>query len=264
HPEHARVSPHEEKPFLQTTDFNPTALVSHTNDSGRHLILITNTGTLSAGGEIRGDSSVDVLDIETLQIVARYPLGLAAARGAVQIDATGRIGLLGAESRRALYGIDLAALDDPALYLRSGLPPIDLDGRAPNFPDARIFWSDRPLSWPARPDGPSERLCPTRTEVGFHPSGQYAYATDWCDGSITVLAIDFLSAPSDSFPAEHFRVLDRLDWFAPKTPDLYGLATAPSLIRSFEAGPATSTDGSNIAFVLNEPEGQLCTARLNY
>ena len=260
----AGISPYEEKPYIQTTDFNPTALAAHTTDSGRPLILITNTGSLLASGEILGESSVDVLDVESLQIVARYPLGRAAARGRVRIDPSGRIGLLGAESRRALYGIDLAALEDPALYTRTGLPPVDLDGYTSGFPDARIFFADQPLRWPPRPDGPAESLCPTRTEVDFSASGQHAYATDWCDGSLTVIAIDFTAPEEGLFSTDRFQILDRLDWFAPKTPELFGLATAPSLILGFEAESDEGPDSSNVAFILNEPEGQLCTARLDY
>ena len=262
----AGVSPYEEKPFIQTTDFNPTALARHTTASGRPLILITNTGSLLASGEVLDESSVDVLDVETLQIVARYPLGRAAARGSVRIDPSGRIGLLGAESRRALYGLDLDALEDTALYTRGELSPVDLNGYSAGFPDARIFFEDRPLSWPARPDGPPEDLCPTRTEVDFSSDGRHAYATDWCDGSITVISIDFTSPEESPFSADRFQILDRLDWFAPKTPELFGLATAPSLILGFEAGSDASPGQgqSNVAFILNEPEGQLCTARLDY
>ena len=259
-----QVSPHTDQPFIQTSDFNPTALANYTTTSGRPLILVTNTGEISASGQIQGDSSIDVIDVETLDLVARYPLGRAGARGAIRIDPSGRVGLLGAESRRAVYAIDLAPLDDPALYHRQGLPPIDLDGHSPNFPDGRIFWAERPLSWPGRPDGPSSTKCPTRTETTFSPSGENAYATDWCDGSITVFSIDFLSPPPDTFPAHRFTVIDRLDWFAPKTDEFYGLATAPSLIRSFEPTPSGDLDRANVVFVLNEPEGQLCTARLEY
>ena len=78
------------------------------------------------------------------------------------------------------------------------------------------------------------------------------------------MAIDFLSEATEHFSPDRFRILDRLDWFAPKTPEQYGLATAPSLIRSFETEGSESPDESNVAFILNEPEGQLCTARLEY
>ena len=81
-----------------------------------------------------------------------------------------------------------------------------------------------------------------------------------------MISIDFTSPEESPFSADRFQILDRLDWFAPKTPELFGLATAPSLILGFEAeSDASPGQGqSNVAFILNEPEGQLCTARLDY
>lgn len=262
-PDTVLISPHTTKPFIQTLDFNPTALTNHTTQSGRLLILVTNTGILSDFGEKIGDSGIDVLDVATLKIVARYPLGQAAARGGVSLDPSGRVGLIGAESERALYGIDLAALEDPALYDRTGLPPVDLDGHEPGFPDARIFWAEQPLSWPARGDGPGE-ACTTRTAVSFSHSREIAYATDWCDGNLIVFSIDLWPPPSGLFDSSRFRVLDRLDIAAPKTNELFGLAAAPSFIRNYDAIPTEASNQTNVAFILNEPEGQLCNIRLEY
>lgn len=258
------IQPHVEKPLLQTSDFNPTALSNYVTPLGRELILVTNTGALSFDGNLIGASGVDVIDVESLKVVARYPLGQAGARGPVAIDPTGRIGLLGAESQRALYAIDLAPLDDPQLYVRLEEPPVDLDGSTPNFPDARIFWADQPLTWPGRPDGPSERLCPTRTDVSFGVNREIAYATDWCDGSLAVLSVDWRPPFPVPFPAEQFRILDRLDWAAPKTPALYGLSAAPSMIQAPDSTSEAETLATQVVFVLNEPEGQLCTANLTY
>lgn len=258
------VRPDIDTPVVFTTAFNPTGLTAHRTPAGRDVVLVTQTGAIDAGGALLGDSAIDVIDAATLRLVATVPLGLAgAAFGDLAIDPGGHVALIGAESRRHLYAFDLAALDDPALYVPRATP-VTLDGLTPGFADARIFDASSPFVLPRRPDGPPDALCAPRTNVTLNHDGALAYATDWCDGSIAVVAIDW------SLPLEHpisrarFAATRRLDLFAPKTPTNFGLAAAPSLPVTRPGVPGRDFDGPDLFFLVNEPEGQLCAARVEF
>ena len=105
---------------------------------GRELALVTVTGAITAGsgpGSVRTAASIDVVDPSVPRVAATIPLGLAGPSfEPIAIDATGRLALVGATSRLALYGVDLAPLDDPALYAGGASdPPVVLDGSTPGF-----------------------------------------------------------------------------------------------------------------------------------
>ncbi|MBW2230010.1 MAG: hypothetical protein JRH17_06455 [Deltaproteobacteria bacterium] len=257
------VAPDTEVPVVFTTGFNPTGLTLHRNASGRALVLVTLTGPITAGGDLLGAGAVDVIDVLSAELVATIPLGDRAAPsfGPMAIDPSGQIALLGAESHRQLYAIDLRPLDDPALYAASAKPVV-LDGGTPGFPDARIFDAGTPLTLPDRPGGPPRALCAPRTNVAIDPAGELGYATDWCDGSIHVLALDLNGASEQPLDPTRIQVTGRIDALYPKNPDLFGLMTAPSMVRTTPPTPLVDPDRPDIFFVANEPESQLCSLRV--
>lgn len=257
-----RIRPDTDTPVLFTTAFNPTGLTPHRTAVGRDVVLVTQTGAIDAAGTLLGDAALDVIDAAGARVVATVPLGRAGAvAGPVAIDPGGHVALVGAESRRSLYAVDLAALDDPALY--SPRPhPVVLDGSTPGFADARIFDADAPLVLPRRPAGPPDVLCTTRTNVAQSHDGRLAYATDWCDGSLAVVAIDWTLPLERPLSPTRFGVVRRIDLVAPRTPASFGLPAAPSRPRTRPGAPGVDFDGPDLLFLLNEPEGQLCAVRI--
>ena len=245
-----------------TTGFNPTGLTRHLNAAGRELVLVTLTGALSTRGERLSAGAVEVIDAAERRVLASVPLGLAGPSfGPLAIDPSGRVALLGAEGGHVLYAIDLAPLDDPALFSPRA-EPVLLDGSQLGFPDARIFDADTPLPIPRRSDGPSDSLCPTRTQVAVNRAGTLAFATDWCDGTLGVISIDLAGAGPAPLARDRFRFERSLAILAPKDPLLFGLPAAPSMPRVRSGRPGLDYDGPDLFFIANEPEGQLCAVRV--
>ena len=256
-----RITPDADRPVLFTTGFNPTSLTPHRTRSGRALMLVKWTGALE-GPEILTDSGIDVIDVASRRLVATFPLGRAGANfEKLEIDPAGLIAISGAESSRQFYAVELAVLDNPDLY-RIREEPVVLDGRTPGFPDARLFDADRPFEIPARPNGPPDALCATRTAVTLNDEGNRMYATDWCDGSLSVIDIDWRLPLEQPLSPARFTVLNRLDWFAPGFPSNFGLATAPSQPEIRPGRPGLDFEGPELLFLINQPEGQLCAAYL--
>lgn len=257
-----RVTPNGSTPIVFTTAFNPTGLTAHRTPGGRDVVLVTQTGAIDAAGGLHTDSALDVIDVASLRVVATIPLGRAgAAFGELAIDPGGHIALVGAESARSLFAVDLAALDDPALYAPRVGPAV-LDGSTPGFADARIFDAQSPFALPRRPDGPPDALCTPRTNVTLNHSGALAYTTDWCDGSLSIVSIDWSLPLERPISGTRFSVQRRLDWFAPKWPANFGLAAAPGSPRTRPGVPGVDFDGPDLFFLINETEGQLCSARV--
>lgn len=256
------VVPDTAGPALFTTAFNPTGLTPYTTRAGRSLVLVTNTGALNVTGESLSPSAIDVIDVAERRIVASFPLGLAGASfGKLAIDPGQRLAMVGAEGARALYAVDLRPLEDPSLYAPRP-EPVRLDGTTPGFPDARIFDASAPFVLPTRPDGPPLAICPPRTNVALNHDGRFAYATDWCDGSISILRIDGTPPLEQPLARSRFSLTNRLDLFAPKTPRNVGLPNSPSLPRTRPGVPGVDYDGPDLFFLINDPEGQLCAARV--
>jgi hypothetical protein len=258
-----RIRPDTDTPVLFTTAFNPTGLTAHRTAGGRDVVLVSQTGAIDAAGTLFGDAALDVIDAAAARVVATIPLGRAGAvAGPVAIDPGGHVALVGAESSRSLYAVDLAALDDPALYSSPRPHPVVLDGSTPGFADARVFDADAPLALPRRPDGPPDVLCTTRTNVALSHDARLAYTTDWCDGSIAVVAIDWTLPLERPLSPTRFGVVRRIDVVAPRTPASFGLPAAPSRPRTRPGVPGVDFDGPDLLFLLNEPEGQLCAVRI--
>ncbi len=257
-----RVAPNTSAPVLFTSAFNPTGLTAHRTPGGRDVVLVTLTGAIDGAGDLLGDSALDVIDVAGLRVVATVPLGRAGASfGRVAIDPGGYVAVLGAESAPHVYAVDLASLDDPALYAPRPSPVV-LDGSTPGFADARIFHAGAPLALPRRADGPPEVLCRTRVNVGANAAGDRVYATDWCDGSLSTVRIDWTQPLERPVSPARFRVAERLDWFAPKWPANFGQPSAPSGPLTRPGRPGVDFDGPDLFFLINEPEGQLCAARV--
>jgi hypothetical protein len=257
-----RISPRAAGGVLFTTAFNPTGLTPYRTRAGRDLVLVSLTGAIDAGGALATDGGIDVIDVASLRVVAHIPLGLSGTGfGRIAIEPGGRVGLLGAESARQIYAVDLRVLEDPALYGAGGAP-IWLDGSTAGFADARIHWADAPLRLPDRPDGPDPRICPPRTNVALNAVGDLAYVTDWCDGSLVVIDVDVDVSASQPIGADAFTILSRSNLLAPKTPAHLGRLTSPGMIRTHPDTTPPPFGQPDTYFIANEPDAQLCAVRV--
>lgn len=255
------VSPHPTTPVLPTTAFNPTHVTAYTTPSGRELVLVGASGALGlvsddpstpereAGGNALSDAAIDVIDPQQLRLVASIPLGPAALSfERLGIDPDRRVALIGSAITRHVYAVDLApldALDPDADFVR-------LDGEA--GPEAAIFDAETPLVVPGIANGAPPDTCPGFVVGVEFGSGRSAYASDFCDGTITRIRVDTLGAPVP-VPRARFAVRAQLEVVAPVSPDSLGKPQAPGALRIFGAG-----DGPDRAAVLvGQPEGLACT-----
>lgn len=256
------VRPLENDSVLFTTGFNPTGVTRHVTASGRELVLVTVTGAIlgaSVPDSARTEAAIDVIDPSGPRIVATIPLGLAApAFEPVSIDVSGQIGWIGSVTSKALYAVDLRALDDPNLYLGSGSPVI-LDGMTVGFPDARIFSAGAPLVLPDRLDRSSDPSCSGLTSVATNTRGTEAFATDFCDGTLTRIGFDLLGAPAIPFLADRFQIIGQTAPFAP-TPSP-GERSAPGFVSVRPGIPGVDYDSPDIFLLVGDP-GLLCGLRI--
>jgi hypothetical protein len=267
-----RLAPAAES-IVFTSGFNPTHVTAYRTPSGRELVLATVTGALGlvpddpstpereAGGSALSPSAVDVIDAASRRLVATIPLGLAGASfDRIAIDPTGRVAVLGSAIARRLFAVDLAPLDALA-FPAPGAPPLVLDGTT--GPDAVIFDADAPLALPARPNGAPAATCPGYV-VGadFDATGTKLYATDFCDGTLAIVGVDFASAPVP-VPADRFRVIDSLAIAAPLDASSLGLARAPGAVRVRPGRPGADFRGPDVFFTIGIPEGALCGVRID-
>jgi len=264
----ARVGPHPTRAVLRTSGYNPTSLTPYTTPSGRDLILVGVTGAIALGtgpGLVRTESAIDVIDATTLDVIASIPLGLAGLGfDGVAIDPTGRLGLIGAAVGRSLYGIDLAALDDPSLGTGPQSLPIVLDGMTPGFPDARVFDADRPFALPKRSDGPLDSVCTTQTAVAIQNQGRFAGAVDYCDGTVSRLTLALPASRATPLDPDTVLALDRLiDVVAPLVPSSTTQLRAPADIRIRPGTPGVDFDGPDVHFTAGLPTGALCGVRID-
>lgn len=260
-----RVRPHATSPVLFTTSFNPTGITRYVTGSGRELVLVTDTGAIGAGtgtGNVRTQAAIDVIDPVALRIVASIPLGFAGAGfEGLAIDRGARIGMLGATSRRQLYGVDLRPLDDPRLYEGDG-PPVLLDGLTAGFPDARIFDADHPLVLPERGEGAPPAQCDGFTHVTWSYDATEVLATDYCDGDVTRVRVDLAGPPPIPAPRERFQPFAVESAFAPLTADSLGLERAPAQLRVRPGVPAADYSGPDVFVAISLPKAQLCALRI--
>ncbi len=256
------VRPLEDNAVLFTTGFNPTGLARHVTASGRELVLVTVTGAIlgaSVPDSARTEAAIDVIDPSGPRIVATIPLGLAAPSfEAVAIDASEQIAWIGSVTSKQLYAVDLRALDDPRLYMGGG-PPVILDGMSVGFPDARIFSADAPLVLPERLDRRSAASCGGWTYVATNTSGTEAFASDFCDGTLTRVRFDLSRAPPIPFPSDRFQVIGQTTPFAP-TPSP-GEQSAPGFVAVRPGIPGIDYSSPDVFVLVGDP-GLVCGIRI--
>lgn len=263
-----RITPLADGAVRLLSGYNPTSLTPYTTPSGRELVLVGVTGALALGtgpGLVLTPSSIDVIDATTLDRIATIPLGLAGLGfDGLAIDATGRLGLIGAVADRALFAIDLAALDDPTLGLGPETLPIVLDGGTPSFPDARVYDAGRPFPLPKRADGPLDSDCAPQTSVDIRDDNGFAAATEFCDGTITRIEIDLpllRTTPID--PDRVLRVDASIAALAPNVPGAITELRLPGDVRIRPGSPGIDYDGPDVHFTFGDPEGGVCGIRID-
>lgn len=257
------VRPSPAAPVLFTSGFNATGMASFRTPGGRELVLVTATGAIGTGsgpGNVFSEAFVDVIDPSVPRIVATIPLGFAGPSfGPPAIDPTGRVAWLGASSSRQLYAIDLRPLDDPRLF-EGGSEPVRLDGLSLGGLDARIFTADRPFVLPPRTDGRASTFCEGLTDVTVNASGSEVFASDFCDGTVTRIALTLDGASPVPYPASNFRVLAQQDAFAPN--DVVGELRSPLLLIARPGIPGIDYTSPDVVALLGQPDGQICGIRV--
>ena len=261
------VGPDPDTPVILTTGFNPTH-VTAVELAGREFVLVTVSGAIGIEEDdpdtkvIEGaaipltDAAIDVIDAESLELVATVPLGLAALSfDELAIDPSGRMALMGSAAGRVLYGIDLAPL--PALP-SSVAEPLVLDRD-----EAVLFDADEPFVLPARRNGAPPESCPGQTVgVAFNHAGDGIFATDFCDGTLTVVGTDVSGDPSTAELRERFLVFETLNVVAPIRPDTLGLPRGPGSVVVRPGVPGVDYTGPDVFVLVGQEEGSLCGLRV--
>jgi hypothetical protein len=250
------VEPNEGVPVILTTGFNPSHVTRYEVGS-RRFALITVTGALGivqddpktdeveAFGLPLTEAAIDVVDADTLEVVASYPLGLSSPSTAgVTIDPTGRIGVVGSSIDRALLAIDLAPLESlPGTVVQ----PVDLAS-------AVIFDAENGFPIPARIGGASEASCP-----GFVSDAAFdantLYATEACDGTIAVIDVDLSGDPPVPVPSDRFTVVDLIPFASPVSGSTLGDRRQPGAIA---VRPGPTGTGPEVVFLVGDPDGEIC------
>ena len=261
-----RVGPHPTNAVIFTSAFNPTSLQPYTTPGGRQLLLVGITGSiLPDGSAVVTDSAIDVIDATTLTLIATIPLGPAGLGfSRIEIDPTNRIGLAGSAIGRALYAIDLTALDDPMLGLGPQTLPIVLDGMTPGFPDARVFTAANPFALPKRSDGPLDSICFSATSVAIKDDGSFAAASDSCDGTITRLVLNLPTLRTDPIDPLRVLVVDRLIRVAaPLVPSAIGETRDIGRVLIRDGTPAINFAGPDVHYLAGREEGAVCGVRVD-
>ncbi len=263
-----RVGPDSARAVQLTTGYNPTSLTSYTTPGGRELVLVGVSGAIALGtgpGLVRSDSAIDVIDATSLDLIATIPLGPAGLGfDGLAIDATARLGLIGAATSRALFGIDLAALDDPTLGTGPQALPIVLDGMTPGFADARVYDTARPFVLPKRPDGPLDSVCTSQTSVAVRDDNGFAAATDFCDGTLTRIVLDLPASRATPLDPDTILAVDRLvEIVAPLVPSATAEVRAPGDVRIRRGTPGLDYPGPDVHFTAGLPEGAVCGVRID-
>jgi len=259
------VAPHATTPVLFTTAFNPTHVTAYTTPQGRELVLVGASGALGlvaddpltpyreAGGAALTEAAIDVIDAEQLRLIATIPLGLAGLSfERLGIDKDGRVALIGSAIARHVYAVDLAPLD----ALAPADPFVLLDGEG-GRPEAAIFDAAGPLVLPGIANGAPPETCPgfvVGVEFGRYRS---AYATDFCDGTITRIRVDSFGAPVP-LPRARFSLHETTPLVAPVGADSLGKPQAPGALRvfGFVDGP------DQAAVIVGQPEGLACSIQV--
>ncbi len=261
-----RVSPNAATPVILTTAFNPTHVTAYTTAT-RSFVLVTASGAigiesddpgtpvLEAAGVALTDAAIDVIDADSLELVATIPLGRAGLSfGRLAIDRGGRVAATGSAIERWLLAVDLAPLD---ALPSSSSPPLVLDGST--GPDAVIFDAANPFQIPGRSDGAPSETCPGFTAgVAFDDDGERLYVSDFCEGTLAIVSVVLSDAPASPVPADRFSFEAPLLLVANALrADTLGLPQSPAAVRVRPGRPGVDFDGPDVFFILGVP-GSLC------
>jgi hypothetical protein len=252
------ISPNELTPVIFTESFNPTHVTRY-EVGGREFVLVTASGAIGIGSDPFGialtEASIDVIDADSLELVATYPLGMAGlAATELAIDDSGRVAVAGSSVSRHLFAIDLEPLES----LPSSVPsPRILDGVG--GPDAVIFDADDPLVVPPLPNGAPPSMCPGFT-AGVSFDRKRLFATESCDGALAIVDVDLLGDPPVPVAQARFDLLEVLDIAAPVRADTLADARLPGEVRARELAQLGEP---NVFFLLGQPEGLLCGIRVD-
>lgn len=261
-----RVGPHATNAVILTSAYNATSLTPYQTPSGRDLLLVGLTGAIQGDGSAAvTPAAIDVVDTDTLTLIATIPLGLTGLGfSGLAIDPSNRLALAGSALRRQLVGIDLAALDDPTLGLGPQTLPIVLDGMTPGFPDARVFSESNPFALPKRPDGPLDTVCFSQTSVDIKDDGSFALASDRCDGTMTRL---FISLPASRLtaidPGTVLTVDRRIDVAAPLLPSSTGETRDIGRVLIRDGTPTVDFQGPDVYYLAGEEAASVCGVRID-
>jgi hypothetical protein len=261
------LSPSETAPVLITTGFNPSH-VTALEVAGRPFALVTvsgaigvakddpNTDEIEAAGIANTEASIDVIDANTLEIVATIPLGLAGlSLSGLRVDETGRIAVVGSVIGHRIYAVDLAPLADPDLP-DSVVEPIVLDGF--DGDDAVIFDADDPLAIPPRLGGAPAASCPGSVG-GVAFDGNRFFATESCDGTLSEFLVDLTGDPPAPLAPERFKFIDQLELTAPIRADTLTEPRSPGAVA---VRPGVFESGPDVVFLVGQPEGLVCGIEL--
>jgi len=262
-----RARPDPIASVVLTTGFNPTTVTPYTTPSGRDLALVGVTGAIALGTGsdlVRTDSAIDVIDVVTRTLIATIPLGRAGLGfTGLAVDPTGRIALIGAATRRALFGIDLAALDEPSLGYGGEPLPIVLDGSTPGFPDARLYDSDSPFPLPKRANGPPDSQCTTQISVAISSDLDFGATSDFCDGTSSVLSFHLPPRRTTPLDPSTAVTVERLQVIAAAlVDDATGQIRAIDRVQFRPGIPGVDFAGPNVYFTAGLPEGAVCGTQL--
>ncbi len=266
------VGPNATVPVITTTGFNPTHVTSYRAPSGREFVLVTVSGAvglrtddpatavIESGGIPLTPASIDVIDAQTLRLVATVPLGaVALSFDRLAIDPGGRVALTGTAAGRALYGIDLAPLDAlPA----APAAPLVLDGAG--GPDARLFYQGFPFTIPARAGGATPGSCDGFVVgVAWNAAGSRVFATEFCDGTLASVAADLSGNPTlAELRSGRFRFQQLDGLVSPVSAASVGEPRALGSLRVRPGRPGIDYSGPDVFVIVGVPEGLLCAIRV--
>ena len=263
-----RARPNPNRPVIQLTGYNPTGVTAYQTPNGRDLILVNVTGAIVTGTGtdlVRTDSSIDVIDAESLELIATIPLGRAGLGfSGLAIDPSRRLALAGAATSRALFGIDLAALDDPALGLDPESRPVVLDGSDANFPDARVFSATTPFRLPKRTDGAPESVCATQTSVSLSVDADWGVTSDFCDGTVSLLGLRLPASRTTPLDPEAILRVERVQKVAfPLVAESFDRTRAIDRILIRPGRPGIDFSGPDVYFSAGLEVGAVCGTHIN-
>ena len=114
---------------------------------------------------------------------------------------------------------------------------------------------------PDLPFGPPEASCAGLVDgVAFDASGQRLFATEFCDGTLTIIAADLSSPLPVPVPPDRFVALELVMITSPVGADFIGQARAPGALRVRPVDADGRVRRPDLFFLVGLEEGMLCAA----